>query len=273
MTAESGRGAMAESGVGTVFDQSSLFGVPFACITQSQAIEWICARAESKLGAFVVTANLDHLRRCCVDDEYRQLVEESDLVVADGMPLIWASRVQGPPLLPERVAGSSLTISLCEQAASRGLRLYLLGGDEGIAEQAAITLTEQYPAVCIAGFHCPPFGFQHNDEQMEVIRTKLQLAVPDIILVALGSPKQEKLIREIRSVCPDACWLGVGISLSFITGDVARAPRWVQKLGFEWAHRLIQEPRRLFKRYIIQGIPWGLLLMMHAARNRFRRVA
>lgn len=252
------------------FEQTSLFGVDFACLTETQAIEWVCDRASSGTGAFVVTANLDHLRRCCVDPEYRTLVEESDLVVADGMPLIWASRVQGAPLLPERVAGSSMTIALCAQAASRGLSVYLLGGDEGVAEEAAATLIDKHPDIRIAGFHCPPFGFEKDESEMELIRSKLAEAKPDLILVALGSPKQEKLIRAIRGTCPEACWMGVGISLSFITGDVVRAPKWVQRAGLEWLHRLIQEPRRLFKRYIVQGIPWGLRLLAHAARKRLR---
>ncbi|MFG0244493.1 MAG: WecB/TagA/CpsF family glycosyltransferase [Phycisphaerales bacterium JB052] len=254
----------------TPFEQASLFGVDFACLSEAQAVEWVCDRAASQSGAFVVTANLDHLRRCCVEPEYRKLVEESDLVVADGMPLIWASRVQGAPLLPERVAGSSMTIALCEQAAARGLSVYLLGGDEGVAEQAAATLIDKHPEIRIAGFHCPPFGFEKDESEMELIRSKLAEVKPDLILVALGSPKQEKLIQAIRATCPHACWMGVGISLSFITGDVVRAPKWVQRSGFEWLHRLVQEPRRLFKRYIVQGIPWGLRLLAHAAMKRIR---
>lgn len=270
MQAELTQESKPESNSDTVYQQTSLFGVDFACFTESQAVDWVCDRAAKKAGAFVVTANLDHLRRCCVEPAYRELVEGSDLVVADGMPLIWASRVQGAPVLPERVAGSSMTIALCEQAAARNLRVYLLGGDEGVAEQAAGALRKQHPRIQIAGFHCPPFGFEHDQQQMELIKTQLTEAHPDLILVALGSPKQEKLIRDIRGTCPNACWLGVGISLSFITGDVVRAPVWVQRAGLEWLHRLVQEPRRLFKRYIVQGIPWGFRLLGHAAKKRIR---
>ena len=233
------------------YDTVSLFGVRFACITESQSVDWICDRAESAHGAFIV--------------------EDANLVVADGMPLIWASKIQGAPLLPERVAGSSMTISLCEIAASRGLSIYLLGGDEGVAERAAGVLRERYPKIQVAGYHCPPFGFEKSKEQIDVIRDGLASTSPDIVLVALGSPKQEKLIHEMRSVCPKACWIGVGISLSFITGDVVRAPEWVQKAGIEWLHRLIQEPKRLFRRYVIQGIPWGLRLMAHSTKARMKK--
>lgn len=253
------------------YDTMSLFGVEFACITESQSVNWVCDRAASGKGGFVVTANLDHLRRCCVDPGYRELVDGADLVVADGMPLIWASKVQGEPLLPERVAGSSMTITLCERAAQRGLSIYLLGGDEGVAERAAEVLRNRHPGIQIAGCHCPPFGFEKSEQDMDTIRDGLTAASPDIVLVALGSPKQEKLIRDIRSVCPGACWIGVGISLSFITGDVSRAPEWVQKAGIEWLHRLIQEPKRLFRRYVIQGIPWGLRLMAHSVKARVKK--
>lgn len=252
------------------FSMVGLLGIEFACITEKQSIDWICERAKEGSGAFVVTANLDHLRRCCVDPDYRALVENADLVVADGMPLIWASQIKGAPILPERVAGSSMTIGLCEQAAARGLSVYLLGGDEGVASRAAEQLKKKHPDIQIAGHHCPPFGFENNEAEMDIIRGKLSTASPSIVLVALGSPKQEKLIRQIRDICPGSCWIGVGISLSFITGDVVRAPLWVQKAGIEWLHRLIQEPRRLFKRYVIQGIPWGIRLLAHAAAARLR---
>src|SRR5690606_36667715 len=115
---------------------------------------------------------------------YRELVKSADLVVADGMPLIWASRLQGPPLLPERVAGSSMTLALCERAAEQGLSVYLLGGDEGVAEWAAAKLVERHPAIRIAGCHCPPFGFEQHETEMDMIRSKLSEARPDLVFVA-----------------------------------------------------------------------------------------
>ena len=251
---------------------TTLMGVEIDCVTLQESILWVCEQAQSGTGGFVVTVNLDHLRRCKLDPSYMNLVKDADLVVADGMPLVWASRVQGEPLVPERVAGSTMTVLLCEEAAKRGLSIYLLGGDEGVAERAAETLRQKYPAIEIAGYHCPPFGFEQSTDEMTKIRDGLIAASPDIVLVALGSPKQERLIQNIRSICPQACWLGVGISLSFLTGDVVRAPGWMQRFGLEWVHRLIQEPKRLFKRYIIHGIPWGVRLMLVSLFSRFKRV-
>jgi N-acetylglucosaminyldiphosphoundecaprenol N-acetyl-beta-D-mannosaminyltransferase len=111
------------------------------------------------------------------------------------------------------------------------------------------------------GTECPPFGFEHDQEEVTAMRKRLEEAQPDIVYVALGSPKQERLIQEIRSQLPKAWWIGIGISFSFITGDVARAPKWIQTCGLEWVHRLVQEPRRLFRRYIIDGLPFAVGLM------------
>jgi N-acetylglucosaminyldiphosphoundecaprenol N-acetyl-beta-D-mannosaminyltransferase len=105
---------------------------------------------------------------------------------------------------------------------------------------------------------------------MEELRNEVAAAEPDIVLVALGSPKQERLIEQLREVFPAICWMGVGISLSFVTGDVARAPLWMQRTGLEWFHRLVQEPRRLFARYVIHGVPWFFVLLLNAALQRFK---
>lgn len=254
-------------------ERTVLLGVEVDCLTSSQAVEWLIGRAKSHVGGCVVTVNLDHLRRCRIDPEYANLVANADLVVADGMPLVWASRLLGRPRLPERVAGSSLTLRICETAADRDVSVFLLGGNPGVANNAARILAEQYPGLRIAGTYCPAFGFERNAIAMEELRGVISSSRPDIVLVALGSPKQERLISEIRDQHPGACWMGVGISLSFITGDVTRAPVWMQRVGLEWVHRLVQEPRRLFTRYVCHGIPWGFYLLMHSAVARFRNTS
>lgn len=247
--------------------RTELLGVGLDCVTESEAIDWVCDRAGTS-GGFVVTANLDHLRRCRIDQEYAGLVEQADLVVADGMPLIWASRVRGEPRLPERVAGSTMCLGLCASAAARGLSVFLLGGDPGVAERASTVLKQRYSGLRVVGTYCPPFGFEKDPVRMNELQESVVSADPDLILVALGSPKQERLIQQLMPLIPRACWMGVGISLSFITGDVARAPRWMQRFGLEWVHRLAQEPRRLFSRYVVHGIPWGIYLLACAGTER-----
>jgi N-acetylglucosaminyldiphosphoundecaprenol N-acetyl-beta-D-mannosaminyltransferase len=131
----------------------------------------------------------------------------------------------------------------------------------------------RFPKLKIAGVFSPVFGFERDAGALEEIRQRLRSAAPDVVYVALGSPKQENLIVNLRQDLPGTWWLGVGISLSFITGDVQRAPVWIQRIGLEWVHRLVQEPRRLFRRYIIDGIPFAIRLFASsfAARVAGRR--
>ena len=152
------------------------------------------------------------------------------------------------------------------------MRVFLLGGNEGVAGQAAAQMCRQNPELRITGTHCPPFGFEKDPAECEAIRVALAESGADLVLVALGSPKQEFLIQTLRreGVLPRAWWIGVGISLSFITGEVHRAPVWMQRAGLEWTHRMVQEPRRLLRRYVLEGIPYGLGLMRWAAAARFR---
>jgi len=246
-----------------------LCGIEYAAITESQCISHVMDALHAGRGGWVVTANLDHMRRLMRDASYRQLCDGASLVVADGMPLIWASRVAGRPL-PERVPGSSMVRTLSQAASKAKRSLFLLGGDADTAKRSAALLAEQCPGLTIAGTHCPPIGFEHDVEQMRQLRQRLIEANPDIVYVALGSPKQERLIADLRNDLPVTWWMGVGISFSFLCGDVRRAPRWMQKAGLEWVHRLCQEPRRLAKRYLFQGMPFAFELFVRSIVLRFR---
>jgi N-acetylglucosaminyldiphosphoundecaprenol N-acetyl-beta-D-mannosaminyltransferase len=256
----------------TVPDQSIsrtvlLLGVPFQAVTELDTCNWIADALKRKVGGTVVTANLDYLRRCQVDDAFSRFVKNADLIVADGMPLIWASRLQGTPL-PGRVAGSSLCLTLASHLAHGNHSIFLLGGNPGVAEKAAGILVEENPGLRIAGIVCPEFGFEKNPDRIEQIRIQLAQANPDVVYVALGSPKTEHLIDELQACLPQAWWIGIGISLSFITGDVKRAPRWMQRMGIEWIHRLYQEPGRLAKRYLLYGVPFAIQLLCASAWKR-----
>jgi len=223
-------------------------------------------------GGWICPANLDVLRQFAEEPEVRHIVGEADLVVADGMPLLWASRLQSQPL-PERVAGSSLIETLPEAVAGTGKSIFLLGGDPGVAVQAAEVLQERFDGLRIAGTHCPPIGFERSPEKLREIEASLLGSRPDVVFVALGFPKQEKLIMRLRPLLPQAWFVSVGISLSFVSGDVARAPRWAQRAGLEWAHRLVQEPRRLAHRYLVQGVPFMTRVLARSLRQRLTRTA
>jgi N-acetylglucosaminyldiphosphoundecaprenol N-acetyl-beta-D-mannosaminyltransferase len=248
-----------------------LMGAPMGVVTEASAVQSILDAAQAGRGHWTITANLDHLRRYHRDPVEKGLIDEADLVVADGMPLIWASRLAGEPL-PERVSGSNMVWSICEGASARGQSVFLLGGDHGVAERAAEIFRERYPGLEIAGTACPPVGFEDDERELDRIRRQVTEVAPRIVFVALGFPKQDLLISDLRKSLPHVSFLGVGISLSYATGEVSRAPGWICGLGLEWAYRLSQEPtRRLARRYLIYGLPFGLRLMMSAARHRARR--
>jgi N-acetylglucosaminyldiphosphoundecaprenol N-acetyl-beta-D-mannosaminyltransferase len=241
-----------------------LCGIRIDAITEQQCVERVLRALADGRGGWITTPNLDHLRRLAGDAEFRALCAPADLVVADGAPLVWASRLQRTPL-PERVAGSDLISSLSAGAARAGRSVFLLGGDAGTAEGAAAVLRARHPELCIAGTHRPELGFERDPAQRTEIERILAAAAPDIVYVALGSPKQERVIAELRPLLPRTWWLGIGISFSFLTGDVRRAPPWMRKVGLEWTHRLAQEPKRLARRYLVDGLPFAARLLARSA--------
>ncbi len=247
-----------------------LRGISIHALSERACVEHVFDELDAGRGGWIVTPNLDHLRRLTRDADFRSLCAGAELRVADGMPLLWAARLQGTPL-PERVAGSNLIWSLSGRAAHAGRGVYLLGGDPGTAEEAARVLRQRFAALRIAGIHCPAPGFERDARALAEISAGLARSGADLVLVALGSPKQEQLIAQLRSQLPRAWWIGIGISFSFVAGRVARAPRWMQRLGLEWLHRLAQEPRRLARRYLVDGLPFAAALLVGCAWRGLRR--
>lgn len=246
-----------------------LCGMPLDLVTEEQVVARVIGALEQGSGGWIVTPNLEQLRLHTRSPALREIFEEADLVVADGMPLVWASRLAGSPL-PARVAGSDLVWSLAAAAASAGRSVFLLGGDPGAAEAAAHVLRAAWPGLDIAGVHSPPKGFEARPEETEEIRSRLRSARPDIVYVGLGFPKQEQLIRTVRDELEGSWFVGVGISISFLAGHVPRAPKLLRRTGLEWAHRLAMEPRRLARRYLRDGPPFAVRLAVHALGARMR---
>ena len=222
-----------------------------------------------KKGGWLMTLNIDLAYQGHANPEIASIQKEASLIVADGMPLIWASRLQGNPL-PERIAGSDLVFHLAERCAAEGRCLYLLGGAPGAAEGAAFALEENWPELTIAGFDDPELDSKPSASQLASIGKSLRAASPDLVLVAFGSPKTEHLISQLRREFPEVWWVGVGIGLGFAAGQARRAPQWMQRIGAEWLHRLSQEPGRLARRYLLHDLPFALMLMVKALLKRIR---
>ena len=242
-------------------------GLPFHRLDARELVARFVEGARAGRGGWIVTPNLDILRQYVASGEARELILNTTLRVADGLPIVWASRIAGTQL-PERVPGSDLVLTLPEAAAAAGLSVFLLGGNPGVADAAAARLETMYPRLGDVGSYCPPFGFEDDPEELDRIRRTLRAARPDLVLVGLGFPKQERVISVLRPELPGAWFAGVGISLSFLAGDQPRAPVILQRAGLEWMHRLWHEPRRLFRRYIVLGIPFSARLFGWALKHR-----
>jgi N-acetylglucosaminyldiphosphoundecaprenol N-acetyl-beta-D-mannosaminyltransferase len=242
-------------------------GVRLDRLSEADTVAHVIGALGRGVGGWICPVNLDVLRQLSASPQTRCLVEEADLVVADGMPLIWASRLRGDPL-PERVAGSSLIHSLCEAAADKRRSVFLLGGNPGVAEAAAVRLREASPSLRIAGTLCPPMGFEDDPALLASIDEAILASQPDLVVVGLGFPKQEQLVRRLRPLLPYAWFLSCGVTLSFVSGDLKRAPESLQRLGLEWLHRLWQEPRRLYRRYVIHGLPFLARLLAASLAQR-----
>lgn len=243
--------------------------VAFDKVTMRQAVEHIAAMAKMRdRPRYVCTGNLDHLVLIEKDPEFASAYEKADLVVADGAPVVWLSRLLAKPL-PERVAGSDLFWELAKASAERGLRLFFLGGAPGSAAKAADAAERRYPGAKIVGTYCPPFEtFDTDVEQARILRI-VRAAEPDILLVAFGAPKQEKWIVRNKDLLGVPVCIGVGGSFEMASGVKQRAPKWVQDLGMEWFYRFVQEPTRLFRRYFVNDLPY---LARAAARGAARRL-
>lgn len=232
----------------------------------NEAVRAIEEFTEKENPAFIVTPNVDHIMRLQDDAEFKKIYENADLVLADGMPLLWAARFLGTPL-KEKISGSDLFPKLCEVAAKNGYKLFFLGGRPGAALKAAKDLRDRHPNIQIVGIYSPPFGFENDKEENDKIVKMIKDVKPDILFVGLGAPKQEKWIYKYRNVYQVPVSIGIGVSFEFVAGMVKRAPLWMQKAGLEWLWRIFMEPKRLWKRYLIDDMKFFWLVLKQKMRN------
>jgi 1,2-diacylglycerol 3-beta-glucosyltransferase len=244
--------------------RSIVGGIPVDAVDMESAVTRIL-EYPSEGAAQVCTVNLDFLVRAQIDEDVRQIFNTTALNLADGEPIVWLSRLVGRPV-PSRVAGSDLVPRLAEAASRRGLRIYLLGGEDGVAKEAAFRLCERYPDLIIAGYHEPP---RASVEEMDsdAIVERVNASGADLLLVAFGHPKQERWIHRNRARLRVRAAIGVGCCFDLIAGSRRRAPVWVQRLAMEWLFRLAQEPKRLLSRYAIDAV-WLIRLSLGALVER-----
>jgi N-acetylglucosaminyldiphosphoundecaprenol N-acetyl-beta-D-mannosaminyltransferase len=240
--------------------------IAFDNLTMTDAVTKIIGMAQkTDCPRYVCTGNLDHLVQLSRDTTFRQIYADADLVLADGAPVVWLSHLsRGYEPLRERVAGSDLFWELARASSVTGIRLFFLGGAPGAADAAAAAVLARHPSAQICGTYCPPADQFDTPEEQARIQQIVREAQPDILLVAFGAPKQEKWISAYKHHLSVPVSIGVGGTFEMASGQVRRAPRWVQRSGLEWAFRFAQEPTRLFRRYFLKDLPFLVFLTARA---------
>jgi len=230
-----------------------------------QAVETVRGFLHSGRPHQIVTVNLDFLSIAERNAEFRDTLNQANLAVADGMPLVWLARLRGQPL-PERVTGVELVDACCDIAAESGQGVFLLGAAPGVAQTAAQRLRERHPGLRIVAY-TPPMGPLTRKENAKIARL-IRTSAPGFLFVALGAPRQDLWIRSHLAELNVPVAMGVGCVFDLLAGVSNRAPAWMQTAGLEWAYRLGREPKRLWRRYLLNDLPlFGRLLFSSRERE------
>ena len=205
------------------------------------------------------------------DEEFRKINNSSSLVVADGMPLVWVSKLYGQSI-PERVSGSDILYRLCKIAVKKQYKLFFLGSTKETLDKMCSNLAKSFPGLQIVGVYSPPFKDCFSEADNSIMIDKVNEAKPDILWVGMTAPKQEKWIYHNLDKLNVQVAIGIGAVFDFVAGKVKRAPKWMQKIGLEWLFRLTQEPRRLWRRYLVGNTIFIWLVLKEFVRTRTQRI-
>jgi N-acetylglucosaminyldiphosphoundecaprenol N-acetyl-beta-D-mannosaminyltransferase len=238
-------------------------------LTFEQALDRIAELVDRGEGGSVFTPNVDHVVKAETDLEFRLAYSRASLCLADGAPILWAARLLGSPL-PAKVSGSDLVVPLARLAGQRRWRVYLLGGGPGVAAEAGVKLSREL-GVDVVGTDSPVVREDGTVEQADQTLGRLASTKPHLVLVALGAPKQERFIDRYGEAIRPAVAMGVGGSLDFLVGRVRRAPAWMSSAGLEWLYRLGQEPRRMWRRYLVEDPRFVAIVARTRRRGRRKR--
>ena len=219
-------------------------------VSMQEAIHSIEQMISHNKRSYVVPINVDVVVQIERDIYLKRIVDNADLVLVDGYPLVWISKFYGSPV-KGRISGADLVPYLCRIAAKKGYSIFIIGGKEGIAEKAKENLQKRYKGIHISGVYSPPVGFEKDEQELNKINKLISHSKPDILVACFGCPKQEKWIYENYGKYDAKVSICAGATVDFIAGNVKRAPKWMREHGLEWLYRITQDPKRLAKRYLI----------------------
>lgn len=245
--------------------RARLLGLPLDLLTMDETLDAIEQMIGDRRSHQHVVLNAAKVVEAQRSESLRGAIEGCDLVNADGMSVVWAGRLLGVPV-PERIAGIDLMDALLGRAAQRGWSVYFLGARPEVVSRVAELELERHPGLAIAGWRD---GYWAVDEE-ELVMERVAAAQPDLLLVAIPSPQKEELLARHKDRLAVPFVMGVGGSFDVVAGVIKRAPVWAQRSGLEWAYRLGQEPRRMFKRYLVGNTKFGLLVLQELIGGRRR---
>lgn len=222
-------------------------------VTKEEAIAHIEECINTRKIGHIITPNVDQVIRIESDKYFKEIYENVELLLADGTPLVWISRWYKKPI-KEKICGSDLVPDLCKLAAQKGYLIFLLGSAEGVAAKAAENLKKNNPGLRVAGVYSPPYGFEKDKNEIDKINKMLFNSKADMLFVGMGVPKQDIFIYENMNKYQIPMSFSIGATIDFEAGIQKRAPKWVNHIGMEWLYRLAHDPKRMFKRYIIDDM-------------------
>lgn len=242
-------------------DPVTILGIRYDNLSREEVLDCMESFAQQGSTRMICTPNADHLLQARRDREFRDILERADLVVSDGMGVVYAARLLGTPF-KENVGGRLLLPDFSSRAARFGYRLFLLGGNNEEMVQLAVTkLCRSYPGLVIAGSYTPPFMQEFDEAETGRMLDSIHRARPDVLFVCLGTPKQEKWIARNLDRLNVPVSIGIGAALDMIAGCVNEPPRWVSRIGLEWLVKLLHEPKRLWRRYFWNGTVFVSLIL------------
>lgn len=247
------------------FDKLEIVDIEFDFLLQDQVIEVLDQWRKQGRRDYVVLTNPHSVMMCRRDADMHDATTGAGLTLPDGVGVILGAKMLGHGRR-HRVTGPALVLALCEQGLSRGYRHFFYGGAEGVADKLVARLAEQFPDIQIAGTYCPPFRTISRQEDRQIV-DRINQTQPDVVWVGLGAPKQEKWIAEHVGQINATALIGVGAAFDFHSGNVNWAPSWVRKCGMEWAYRLTQEPRRMWRRNLDSPLFLSHVLMQSAGQR------
>jgi N-acetylglucosaminyldiphosphoundecaprenol N-acetyl-beta-D-mannosaminyltransferase len=233
-------------------EKVNVLGVGISVLDQDRAREFLFDAVRNGNRGYVTVTGVHGVTEAQFDPALKGIFNRALLVTPDGMPMVWMGRLQKYPSI-RRVYGPDLMLNICEHSIAQGYSHFFYGGVAGVAEQLKQQLEARFPGLKAVGTYTPPFR-QLNDSELRDLQERVRIARPDFFWVGLSTPKQEFFMAQSVSMLPEAkIFVGVGAAFDLLTGRISQAPRWMQRVGLEWLFRLFQEPKRLWRRYLINN--------------------